>query len=538
MNRNLFYCFLVRVGLDDIRSLHFGRILIVQRQTINIMARRLNPEIAMLIGAPSRCPCKRSFEEFATPVEEEYLPEVDTTRDPTIEDLMAAGGNLTTIMSSLCQLTNDIHPIFRAENLCMCPYEDPYCMYPHDVDHPEELVGAAKVRWMSWPHSKDFKDNIMLRTIFQLATRMILHDDALPFWAGLMDAVVDNTAGKPKRSFKVHPRRRLDEAHKQRTLRHLENFASNHVRFHFRVVRNYDGSTAPVEGACGPIQVLDDDPSFPTGVGAPKFYAWRDGKPVIIDCRHGFSHITMNLGRFLPTRPVGQLLDMTISGMKVMMVASAMALCHELAHALEQHNCDQDYLTAPAMNDEMVIETGFFFTNFLHGGVLDWYSDIDGDDIYLFPWPCQAKVDLYRRIGAPVQWVRLGHAGPTRFLPVEPHQVHVFLEQSFWDDPTPPAGCWKKMWLRPHVELALDEDDFDYFTTGDTPPYQPQPKRRRFSDATMERQRARRANAGWKKRNAQRFRWHRSKDVSEERKEEFHEREKERLNQLWVEWTE
>jgi hypothetical protein len=538
MNRSLFHCSLVSIELDDIRSLHFGRMLIVQRQTINIMARRLNPEIAMLIGAPSRCPCKRSFEEFATPLKEEYLPEADTARDPTIEDLIAAGGDLTTIMSSLCQLTNDIHPIFRAENICMCPYAEPYCMAPHFADHPEELVGKAKALQTTSPYIKGFKENMVTRTIFQLASRMMVHDDALPFWAGLMDAV-NWEADKPNISFKVHPRRNLSKDQKKRTLEHLEEFAAEHIRFHFKARQNDDGSMWGSEGECNSEVPLEEDPLYPTCMDARvwKHYAWRDGKPIIVDDTQEFAHITINLARFLPTRPLEDLLSMTISGMKVRMFASAMTLCHELAHALERHNCDHDYFTAPAMNDEMVIETGFSFANFLHGGLLNWYSEIDGDDIYLLPWPCQVTLDLYRGTGNPMDWARLGDAGPERFLPVKPHQVHVFLEQSFWDDPAPPAGCLKKMWLGPHVELALDEDDFEYFTTGDTPPYQPQPKRRRFSDATKERQRLRRANAARKKRDAVKFRWYRSKDVSEERKEEFHEREKERLNQMWVEWT-
>jgi hypothetical protein len=492
----------------------------------------------MLIGAPSKCPCKRSFEEFAAPLKEEYFPEVDPPRGPTIKDLIAAGGDLTTIMSSVCQLTNDIHPIFRAENICMCPYKDNYCMAPHFADHPEELIGKAKAPQTNSPYIEGFKDNVVVRTIFQAATRMLLHDDALPFWAGLMDAV-DWEADEPSISFKVHPRRRLSKYRKERTLEHLEEFAAEHIRFHFKVRQNDDGSMWDCDGETNSQTVLEDDPLHP-GTGCTvrkdwKFYGWRDGKPIIVDRMQDFSHITMNLAMFLPTRPVEDLLSMTVSEMKLRMVGSAITLCHELAHALERHNCDRDYFTAPVMNDEIVVETGFSFENFLHGGIPTWWSDCHG--VYLMKWPCQDSVDVYIDDGTPMKWTRLGDAGPCREFLFEPRRMEVFLEQSFWDDPAPPAGCWKKMWSRPHVELALDGDDFDYFTTGDTSPYRPQPKRRRFSDATKERQRLRRANAVWKKRNAVKFRWHRSKDVSEERKDEFHEREKERLNQLWVEWT-
>jgi hypothetical protein len=121
----------------------------------------------------------------------------------------------------------------------------------------------------------------------------------------------------------------------------------------------------------------------------------------------------------------------------------------------------------------------------LFGGVLSHYSNFDG--IHLLPWPCQITVDRYKEEGEPLRWVRFGDAGPEQCLPLNSRQVEVFLEQSFWDDPTPPAGCSKKMWLKPHVEIALDEDDFKYFTTGDTRRYEPLAKRSRLSDATKER---------------------------------------------------
>jgi hypothetical protein len=533
----LFHCPIVRIGIDDICSLRCGSMLIFQEQSIKIMTKRLNPQIAMAIGAPSRCPCKRSFEEFATPLEEKYLPEVDTPRGPTMKDLIAAGGDLSTILPSLCQLTNDIHPMFRAENICVCPYEGKYCMVPHFADYPEELIGKAKAPQTNSPCIKDFTDGVLVRTIFQLATRMLLHDDALPFWAGLMDAF-DHDADGPYISFHVNPRRRLSKEDKERTLEHLEDFAAEHIRLHFQARQSDDGSMWDCEAETTAEPVLKDDPLYPACIEARewKFYGWRDGKPIIVDRQQDFAHITINLTRFMPTRPLEDLLTMTISEMKIRMFCSASTLCHELAHTLEQQNCDHDYFNAPAMNLECVVETGFSFTNFLHGGLLECYEK--SHEFAFLPWPCQDTVDLYIEDGTPMQWVRLCDAGPERLFPIKARQIEVFLEQSFWDDPTPPAGCWKKMWLKPHVELALDEDDFEYFTTGDTLPYQPQLKRRRFSDATKERRRVRRANAAWKKRNAVRFRWHRSKDVSEERKEEFHEREKERLNQLWVECTE
>jgi hypothetical protein len=79
-------------------------------------------------------------------------------------------------------ITNDIHPIFRDDNICVCPYKDTYCMAPHFADNPEVLAWRAKAPQTNSPYIEGFKENILVRTIFQLATRMILHDDALPFW--------------------------------------------------------------------------------------------------------------------------------------------------------------------------------------------------------------------------------------------------------------------------------------------------------------------------------------------------------------------
>ena len=78
--------------------------------------------------------------------------------------------------------------------------------------------------------------------------------------------------------------------------------------------------------------------------------------------------------------------------------------------------------------------------------------------------------------------------GPERCFPIEPRKIAAFFEQSFWDNPEPPVGCWKKMWLRPYCEVALDREDFDYFNSGSRYPLRPRAKkRRRIGDAFIER---------------------------------------------------
>jgi hypothetical protein len=87
--------------------------------------------------------------------------------------------------------------------------------------------------------------------------------------------------------------------------------------------------------------------------------------------------------------------------------------------------------------------------------------------------------------------------GPDRCFPVEPRRCAALLEQTFWDDPEPPTGCWKKVWLRPHLELAIDEADFDYPNSGCEFPAMPPSKRRRLSDAATERKRVDDASEKW-----------------------------------------
>lgn len=39
--------------------------------------------------------------------------------DVTIGELVAAGGDLETIESKICRLTNDLHPMFNRKNMCL-----------------------------------------------------------------------------------------------------------------------------------------------------------------------------------------------------------------------------------------------------------------------------------------------------------------------------------------------------------------------------------------------------------------------------------
>jgi hypothetical protein len=93
------------------------------------------------------------------------------------------------------------------------------------------------------------------------------------------------------------------------------------------------------------------------------------------------------------------------------------------------------------------------------------------------------------------------------------------------------------MWLKPHVKVGLIEDDFNHFTIGDMWHRQPRAKRRRLSDITKGdlacgklmrhgRNAIRRGSDGTVVRISQK-----------KRKNKSYAREKQRLNQLWIDCT-
>jgi hypothetical protein len=488
----------------------------------------------------SQCPRKRKFAEFAKPLRRKYLPKLKREWAPTIGDFIAAGGDLTAVIQQKCQLTNNIHPILADGNLCVCPEmikpsddwldDNVDCMAPHFADSAN-LKGLVKEQQ---PASILPKDNAIMRTILQLASRMIEDEGTLPFWAGILNAVTGE-GEDAKIEFKVHPRRKFNQVRKERTLRFLREELN--VRFHFKIARDANGDVDECACGCTGADIVRElDPCYDVYGNTEEgwCYGYRDGKPTLGKGAR-FPHVCLNIGQWRTLQPLETLRDMTVSEMQIDMFTHASTIFHELAHAFELDVVDRKRFSMPPLNDEVAQETGFTLEAFTFGGIPQTRYDID-EPIVLMQWPCQELCDMYDdgQHGG-MQLTQPGDAGPERYIPVEPRKVEAFFLQSFWDDPNPPVGCWKKMWLRPAVFAALDPVDFAYYTTGDTRPFEPEAKRRKFSDATTERQRARKADERWKERTQSRFRWHRSKDIAEERKAEFHEREAERLGLLWAE---
>jgi hypothetical protein len=128
--------------------------------------------------------CKRTFAEYGkqTPLvvsshgliyrEEECLdsgPEdcrISDSRvgemDTPIKDLVAAGGDLEHIKSMICELSDELHPLFH-EN-------EKFCLDPTYASILKLTKGTPGYRELSWAPPLE---NVVLRAIMQLTSRII-----------------------------------------------------------------------------------------------------------------------------------------------------------------------------------------------------------------------------------------------------------------------------------------------------------------------------------------------------------------------------
>jgi hypothetical protein len=150
------------------------------------------------------------IEGFTTQGQDGQPAEIDYRARP-IEELLAAGSDLSRQVFSL---TNDIHPVFQDKHICACEYtDDLYCCAPYFAANPDEVADKEKAPAIASPYATK---NVLVRTIMQLATNFLTHDDTLPFWAGIIDC-----ARGPRQEvgrFHVHPKKRLSEDRKADTL--------------------------------------------------------------------------------------------------------------------------------------------------------------------------------------------------------------------------------------------------------------------------------------------------------------------------------
>jgi hypothetical protein len=345
----------------------------------------------------------------------------------TIQDILDAGEDPATV---LCQLTNAIHPIFQAKNRCVCKFQDiRCCVQPHFADlaanNPETPRAPAIA-------SLDPEDNIIVRATLQLASLILVHDDTLPFWAGIVGCLDDD--GGIGYQFQAHEREHLPVEQKKWVLEHLEYFA-NRVRFHYKADE--------INRTLG-IGIDPSDPDWNRNLVKP-YFAYKDGKPTIETGMPLFANIVLDTSDIDGyDQRADSWKQFTVSALKREIFNGARVLCHEIAHALVNYSFG--FEDDPAFNEEKMIETGFSLENFIFGGVMRR----NDDDINLLSSPNKWIQREYKKTGTVIP-TSDGSAKVPRAQTwiLRPDAYECFLTDDFWKEPKVREGRFKKMWLRP-----------------------------------------------------------------------------------------
>lgn len=436
-----------------------------------------------------------------------------------IERLHNDGMYMSEIESWISNLTNQIHPVFRDENICACRYSDLfYCLDPDYANCPDTIDDVAQAPAIASPYAKD---NFMVRAAFQLATMFITHDDTLPFWAGIIEAGANRD--EATRTFHVHPRRHLDKSRKEMTLEHIRNLAE-HIRFHFKI---FEGDVASMGGITY-VDTFEDDQE------QRKTCAYRNGKAVLEDGDTRFVHIQLNVALMKGfDQSEDEWSRMTINDCRAEIFAMASLIGHEFAHAVMDHFVYKaDFTANMFLNEESLAEEGYCWENFVFGGMIHHVKFGSTRPFYLVPWPNLEILERYFKTGFQIDNRHFGTLRNHPWKELLHDEYERFFEQDFWDEPTP-ATRFKKMWLRPYHECPINAYEHSVYSAGHKVPVEVLAKKRRSSDATMQREReyARRMRRAEPMTRADR--WRRHTEKLQERKDEFHDREKDRLNALW-----
>ena len=188
---------------------------------------------------------------------------------------------------------------------------------------------------------------------------MITHDDALPFWAALMDS-----ARSCRNGAEGSTPERLDAAKKQEVLDYLHQ-ASDNIRVHLKPF--HEGEVETRVGFCCAFPHEHDDSENQTE--RPNLYqGWQDTKKALRENK--ILHLYMNIDVLVD-------FDMwtydwmyrTAADLREAMLNFATELCHQFAHAMA--DISQNGGEGPQFNNEAVIEPGFSFEQFVFGGRLN-----------------------------------------------------------------------------------------------------------------------------------------------------------------------
>jgi hypothetical protein len=489
--------------------------------------------------------------------------------DTPIKDLVAAGGDLEHIKSMICELSDELHPLFHENNICACKHEnEKFCLDPTYASILKLTKGTPGYRELSWAPPLE---NVVLRAIMQLTSRIITDKDTLPFWAGIIKA----SEGPELEVKHFHvPARRSKTSENARsekeTLDHLAKVAGN-VRFHFKAFQDlrhriesncetdemgfmiavwcpdvedpelrlaelatrifFEGDVEKpsldmeqLEAILEPKHEDDSaDDEEPTSDSERRrtitFCGWRDGKPMTQAAP--YPHIFMNLNHMHGyDMSTDDWQTLSISQLRSSILSTAAVLCHEFAHAMIA-----TYLPLqdePFMNAESVAECGCSFTNYVFGGNMDLAHDTDGAPlgIVIKPWPEFSFWKVYADGGQTLglsDFSKKALPSPVFHYPSE-YKWECFLEQSFWEETKPRLKAFKKLWLRPNNPRNTDAT----IAADETPEANSRDRRVRLSDAKME------YESCIAKRNARRAameenkaRWDRYCDQAEDKKEEF-----------------
>jgi hypothetical protein len=372
----------------------------------------------------------------------------------------------------------------------------------------------------------------VLRSALQVATRIITHEDTLPFWAGLIDCARPKVTDGP-RPFRVRARKRLDADKANSVLEYLTGVARN-IRFHFKSFESLDEdelSSVKCNGFCTLFDVGENDPDFDPSWTELYNYVWRDGKLVVQ--ADVFSQIFLNVDAIdACDMSDDDWLDRKVSDIRSSILGFANTIGHEFAHAMA--DITQNGNRAPHLNDEAVVETGFSWENFVFGGRLDFD---DGGGVYCAPWPSYRTWEQYASDSNTLQLCALGRGALPleRVCQVEKQAWESFFDQRFWDQRDSPRGAFKKLWLR-GSRMGYDVRHYYVRERLSAPT-----KGKRTCPCEELRQR-RRINAIQKKGDdAMKHRpdrWDRVVDKSEESKDVFHESDSKLiLDEFWVACT-
>lgn len=351
-----------------------------------------------------------------------------TANKRTIQDVLDAGKDPA---QELCQLTNEIHPIFQATNICACEYKDlRCCVQPYFANLARSNPGTAKAPSIASPYPED---NIITRASMQLASRILTHDDTLPFWASILDCrdLKDGTVGEV---FEAHSSSHLSAERKAQILDHLRSFA-NRVRFHYK---------AKEGNKILDLGVKRGDPDW-NGAMAGAYFAYRNGRPLVETEYPPFANIVLDPNDMDGYDQAAKSWKrFKISKLKRKIIHGARLLCHEVAHGLMTHTIA--FAEEPALEGEPMVETGFALENFLFGGVVRR----DHDGIRLSSWPNEAIWDEYSASGVtiPLRGPK-SRGSPAPECLLSPDTYECFLTDEFWEETEVREGRFKKMWLRP-----------------------------------------------------------------------------------------